>query len=189
MRMITKALMAVLAGAFISATSASAAPAWNCKEAANVCAKKMHAAKSTPHHAKSHKAKSHKAKHHAGKAKRHAKSSYKKSRKVSYKSNSGARSSGSSGGIASWYGGKFHGRKTASGERYNQNALTAAHRSLPFGTRVRVTNASNGNAVVVRINDRGPFIRGRVIDLSRAAANQIGINGLGRVTLTVLGRG
>jgi len=95
---------------------------------------------------------------------------------------------GGSSGIASWYGGKFHGRKTASGETYNQNALTAAHRTLPFGTRVRVTGA-NGKSVVVRINDRGPFVGGRVIDLSRAAANSLGINGLGRVKIAVLGRG
>lgn len=73
-------------------------------------------------------------------------------------------------GIASWYGPGFHGRKTASGERYNQNALTAAHKSLPFGTKVRVVNLHNGKEVVVRINDRGPFIRGRIIDLSKKAA-------------------
>lgn len=104
------------------------------------------------------------------------------------KKNHTAAIGGGSSGIASWYGGKFHGRKTASGETYNQNALTAAHRTLPFGTRVRVTGA-NGKSVVVRINDRGPFIRGRIIDLSRAAANSLGINGLGRVKIAVLGRG
>lgn len=104
--------------------------------------------------------------------------------KKSYKAEVG----GGSSGIASWYGGKFHGRKTASGETYNQNALTAAHRTLPFGTRVRVTGA-NGKSVVVRINDRGPFVGGRIIDLSRAAANSLGINGLGRVKIAVLGRG
>ena len=109
------------------------------------------------------------------------------SRKVAHKSS--AKSSGGQSGIASWYGGNFHGRQTASGERYNQNALTAAHRSLPFGTRVRVTNTSTGSSVVVRINDRGPFVGGRVIDLSRAAASTIGINGLGHVKLAVLGRG
>ena len=78
-------------------------------------------------------------------------------------------------GKASWYGPGFHGRLTANGERYNQYALTAAHKSLPFGTRVRVTNVNNGRSVVVRINDRGPFIRGRVIDLSTAAARNIGM--------------
>lgn len=91
-------------------------------------------------------------------------------------------------GQASWYGPGFHGRRTANGERYNQNAMTAAHRSLPFGTRVRVTNLNNGRSVVVRINDRGPFIRGRVIDLSRAGAGAIGMisSGVAPVRLEVL---
>lgn len=78
-------------------------------------------------------------------------------------------------GWASWYGPGFHGRHTASGERFNQYALTAAHRSLPFGTRVRVTNTRNGHSVIVRINDRGPYSHGRVIDLSRKAAQVIGV--------------
>ncbi|MEA5418709.1 septal ring lytic transglycosylase RlpA family protein [Spirulina sp. CCNP1310] len=82
-------------------------------------------------------------------------------------------------GIASWYGPGFHGRRSASGERFNQNAMTAAHRTLPFGTQVRVTNLRTGASVVVRINDRGPFTRGRVIDLSRAAAGAIGMIGSG----------
>lgn len=75
--------------------------------------------------------------------------------------------------MASWYGGKFHGRTTASGEKYNMNALTAAHKTLPFGTKVKVTNKKNGKAVVVMINDRGPFVKGRVIDLSKAAHEKI----------------
>ena len=78
-------------------------------------------------------------------------------------------------GGASWYGARHHGNRTASGERFNQNALTAAHRQLPFGTRVKVTNLDNDKSVVVRINDRGPHTRGRLIDLSRAAAEQIGM--------------
>jgi rare lipoprotein A len=73
-------------------------------------------------------------------------------------------------GMATWYGGRFHGGATASGERYDQDAMTAAHRTLPFGTRVRVTNLKNGRTVEVRINDRGPWARGRIIDVSRAAA-------------------
>ena len=76
-------------------------------------------------------------------------------------------------GQASWYGHPYHGRTTASGEVYDMNDLTAAHQSLPFGTRVEVTNLSNGRSVVVRINDRGPFKKGRIIDLSRAAARKI----------------
>lgn len=78
-------------------------------------------------------------------------------------------------GHASFYGARFHGRRTASGERYNSAALTAAHRSLPFGTRVRVFSLQSGQAVTVRINDRGPIIRARVIDLSRAAAEALGM--------------
>lgn len=87
--------------------------------------------------------------------------------------------SGSSAGIASWY----TGWRTASGERFRGGALTAAHRFWPFGTRVLVTNTTSGRSVVVRINDRGPFVRGRVIDLSRSAAQAVGIAGLGRVSL------
>ncbi|GBL53483.1 rare lipoprotein A [Pseudomonas citronellolis] len=76
-------------------------------------------------------------------------------------------------GTASYYGRAHHGKKTASGERFDQHALTAAHRSLPFGTRLKVTNLDNGRSVVVRVNDRGPFGRGRIIDLSRAAAERL----------------
>lgn len=76
-------------------------------------------------------------------------------------------------GKASYYGRAHHGNKTASGERFDQNALTAAHRTLPFGTMVRVTNLDNGQSVVVRINDRGPFARGRIIDVSRKAAEAL----------------
>lgn len=91
-------------------------------------------------------------------------------------------------GTASWYGPGFHGRRSASGEVFNQNALTAAHRTLPFGTRVRVTNLNTGQQVVVRINDRGPYSHGRLIDLSTAAANRIGLRaaGVGRVAIEVL---
>lgn len=92
-------------------------------------------------------------------------------------------------GIASWYGPGFHGNRSASGEVYNQNAMTAAHRTLPFGTKVVVTNLNNGRSVVVRINDRGPFIRGRVIDLSAAAARALGVmqTGIAPVQVQVLG--
>lgn len=78
-------------------------------------------------------------------------------------------------GQASWYGAQHQGKPTASGERFDQNALTAAHRQLPFGTRVRVTHLSSGRQVIVRINDRGPFSKGRIIDLSRRAAEQLGM--------------
>ena len=90
--------------------------------------------------------------------------------------------------LASWYGPGFHGRRTASGEIYNQNALTAAHKSLPFGTRVRVTNLNNGRSVIVKVNDDGPHIPGRVIDLSKGAAERIGMlsSGVAPVRLEVL---
>jgi len=76
-------------------------------------------------------------------------------------------------GQASWYGGKFHGRRTASGERFDRRALTAAHRTLAFGTRLCVRNTTNGKTVAVRITDRGPFIKNRVIDISEAAAQAL----------------
>lgn len=88
--------------------------------------------------------------------------------------------------LASWYGPGFHGRRSASGERFNQYALTAAHRSLPFGTRVKVTH--KGRSVIVRINDRGPFIRGRSLDLSKGAARRIGCAGVCRVSMVVVGK-
>ena len=93
-------------------------------------------------------------------------------------------------GVASYYGRRFHGRLTANGERFNMNAMTAAHKTLPFGTRVRVTNPRNGRSVTVRINDRGPFIRGREIDLSRGAAQRIGMiaSGHARVRLDIVSR-
>lgn len=92
-------------------------------------------------------------------------------------------------GVASWYGNEFHGRPTSSGEVFDQNDLTAAHRTLPFGTHVMVTNLANDRSVVVRINDRGPFVRGRIIDLSYAAARVLGLigPGTGLVRLEVLG--
>ncbi len=82
-------------------------------------------------------------------------------------------------GIASWYGPRFHGRTTANGEKYDMYELTAAHKTLPFGTRVVVHSPRTGKQVVVRINDRGPYIRGRVIDLSKAAANALGMKSRG----------
>ena len=92
-------------------------------------------------------------------------------------------------GTASWYGPGFHGNRTSSGEIYDQNDLTAAHQTLPLGTRVAVTNLQNGQAVEVRINDRGPFAKGRTIDLSYAAARSIGMVGPGTapVRIEVLG--
>jgi peptidoglycan lytic transglycosylase len=88
-------------------------------------------------------------------------------------------------GVASWYGPGFHGKRTASGERFDQNDLTAAHRQLPLGTEVTVTNLENGRSITVAINDRGPYVGGRVIDLSKAAAQRLGIveDGLAKVRI------
>ena len=88
-------------------------------------------------------------------------------------------------GVASWYGPKFHGKLTASGEVFNQEKFTAAHQTLPWGSRVKVTNLANGKSVDVRINDRGPFGKGRIIDLSRAAARALGMVGQGITTVRV----
>jgi rare lipoprotein A len=91
-------------------------------------------------------------------------------------------------GHASWYGPRFHGKKTASGDVFDQTELTAAHRNLPLGSKVRVTNLENERSVEVKINDRGPFIAGRIIDLSHAAARALGMveDGLARVRLELL---
>ncbi len=91
-------------------------------------------------------------------------------------------------GNASWYASSLHGRKTASGECYDKDEFTGAHRELPFGTMVKVKNLNNGKEVIVRVNDRGPFIKSRIIDLSRAAAITLGILNIGtaRVSLEVI---
>ena len=94
-------------------------------------------------------------------------------------------------GLASWYGDPYHGRRTASGEIYDMHEMTAAHRTLPFGTVVEVTRRDTGDRVTVRINDRGPFVRGRIIDLSFAAAKRIGLDrdGVAPVKVKVVGAG
>lgn len=91
-------------------------------------------------------------------------------------------------GNASWYGGRFHGRRAADGSVFNTFSMTAAHKTLPFGTMVKVTNLKNGKKCIVKINDRGPFVRGRIIDLSTAAARQIGIlsSGVGQVKIETI---
>ena len=86
-------------------------------------------------------------------------------------------------GLASWYGRKFHGRRTASGEVYDMYAMTAAHRTLPLPSFARISNPANGRSVIVRINDRGPFVKGRIVDLSFTAAKKLGVQGLATVHL------
>jgi rare lipoprotein A len=92
-------------------------------------------------------------------------------------------------GQASWYGWKFQGRKTATGESYDMNQLTCAHRSLPLGSWVRVTNLKNKKSIVVRVNDRGPALDNRIVDLSYAAAKAVGLNGIGKVRLDSMREG
>lgn len=115
-------------------------------------------------------ARGHRGKRQARHAKRHQGSAH-------------AKHHASGGSLASYY---WEGRKTASGERFNPDGLTAAHRTLPFGSHVRVTNLHNGRSVTVRINDRGPFIRGRVIDLARGAARVVGMTGAGVVPVNIV---
>ena len=90
--------------------------------------------------------------------------------------------------IASWYGGSFHGKRTASGEIYNMYKLTAAHKTLPFGSKIEVTNLENNKSVVLKVNDRGPFIKGRIVDISKKANQILGCD-LCKVTVKVLSRG
>jgi len=91
-------------------------------------------------------------------------------------------------GLASWYGEPFHGRTTASGEKYDMNELTCAHKTLPFHTRLRVQNLDNGRSITLRVTDRGPFVEGRIVDVSRKAAQELGMIGPGtaRVRITVI---
>ncbi|MBA4132110.1 MAG: septal ring lytic transglycosylase RlpA family lipoprotein [Hyphomicrobium sp.] len=166
MRVLFAAAMAMVAVGFANAGTASAA--YECQGPAAACAK-------------AHK--------HANK-----KASYKKASKKAYgyksaKKKSYSVSSGSSySGMGSYY---WQPQRVASGGWFNPNAMTAAHKTLPFGTKVRVTNRNNGRSVVVTINDRGPYIKGRIIDLSKAAAKQVGMtaSGVAPVSVTVLGRG
>ncbi len=88
-------------------------------------------------------------------------------------------------GSASWYGPGFHGKKSASGQTFNQNAMTAAHKSLPFGTKLRVVDQRTGKAVLVTINDRGPYAKGRIIDLSKAAATKLGFRNAGHTKVCI----
>lgn len=86
-------------------------------------------------------------------------------------------------GKASWYGPGFHGRKTANGEKFNMYAMTAAHKTLKLGTRIKVTNEDNGEELIVRVNDRGPYVKGRVLDLSRGAAEKLGFEDQGVISV------
>ncbi len=165
--------LAAIAIATAVAGSAPANAAWNCDGPAYVCGSGRAATKST------------KAAYYVPKAPKRAKHAQHKGKHRNYAAASG---SGAFNGKASYY---WQPQRVASGGWFNPNAMTAAHKTLPFGTRVRVTNRANGKSVVVTINDRGPYIAGRVIDLSRAAAQAISMTGMGvaPVSVAVLGRG
>ena len=180
------AVAAFATAALMAGAMPADAAAWTCQGPAYVCgAPASHqTARSAFHKPKSRIA------HRTSKAKvayRSHRRNYAEAPTRTRKSYRVASAGGSYSGKASYY---WQGQQTASGARFNPSAMTAAHRSLPFGTRVRVTNRSNGRSVVVTINDRGPFIGGRIIDLSRAAAQAISMTGAGvaSVSLEVLGR-
>lgn len=192
MRVIMSLALAIAGFVLAHTSSAQAASGWRCIGASYVCStpRKAVAAKRV------YKKKYSKRKVSYRKYKKKAAYKAKKSRKYSSKRRyakkrkSGKRYSGSGSlhGKASYY---WQPQAVASGGRFNPNALTAAHKTLPFGTRVRVTNKRNGKSVVVRINDRGPYIKGRIIDLSKRAAGVIGMRAAGVVPVSVqiLGRG
>jgi len=185
MRVIAFAALALVSFGLVGALPASAS-GWQCMGAEYVCGGKTATKKATykkaAHRANTKRAM--KVAHKATKAQRRVATKRSANRNVA---SSGSYDGGSSG-VASYY---WQGQQTASGARFNPNGLTAAHRTLPFGTRVLVTNRANGRSVTVTINDRGPFIKGRIIDLSRGAASVIGMTGAGLapVSISVLGRG
>jgi rare lipoprotein A len=182
MRFFAFAALAALSIGLFDARPASAA-AWECVGPPVACGG-AHSAKKASYKKAAHKQATYKKAAYKTKktvrAERHATSATKRKSTASY--------GGGSNGIASYY---WQGQQTASGARFNPSAMTAAHRTLPFGTRVLVTNRNNGRSVTVTINDRGPFIKGRIIDLSRGAAGVIGMTGSGvaPVSVSVLGRG
>ncbi len=185
MRTLIMAAIAALTLGFISAAPASAA-GWSCEGSWVACgeAPRAHSKKA---YKKAAAKTSRKYATKAGKSRRYASEGYSKPRKAKKSYSSNSYSGGSSGGLASYY---WQPQRVASGGWFNPNAMTAAHKTLPFGTKVRVTNSHNGRSVVVTINDRGPYIKGRVIDLSSAAAGVIGMKGAGVVpiSMSVLGR-
>ncbi len=188
MRFIALAALALMSVGLFGALPASAAPKhcngdYACKHAKKVAYKKASYKKAAY---RTEKQRAHKTAYKTRKAK-YAYSTKPTKRAVAHRKSAvkAASYGGGSNGVASYY---WQGQQTASGARFNPNGLTAAHRTLPFGTKVRVTNQSNGRSVVVTINDRGPFIKGRIIDLSRGAASVIGMTGAGlaRVSISVL---
>jgi rare lipoprotein A len=191
MRYFAIAALAALSVGLMDARPASAAT-WQCVGPEVACGGAKSAAKKATYKKAAHRASHKKAAYRKAATRKHAYQTKRTARAQRHAAASAKRAStasyGGSHGIASYY---WQGQQTASGARFNPSAMTAAHRTLPFGTRVRVTNKRNGRSVVVTINDRGPFIKGRIIDLSRGAAGVIGMTGSGvaPVSVEVLGRG
>jgi rare lipoprotein A len=192
MRYFAIAALAALSVGLMDARPASAAT-WQCVGPEVACGGAKSAAKKATYMKAAHRASHKKAAYRKAATRKHAYQTKRTARAQRHAAASAKRAStasygGGSHGIASYY---WQGQQTASGARFNPSAMTAAHRTLPFGTRVRVTNKRNGRSVVVTINDRGPFIKGRIIDLSRGAAGVIGMTGSGvaPVSVEVLGRG
>lgn len=178
MRSIMGYAVAAIATAFVGAAPASAT--WSCQGPAYACNDRS-----------SSKMTSYQSSYKASNSKSAYKAGYKSSKKSAYKSKKTKNyvaAGGTYSGKASYY---WQPQRVASGGWFNPNAMTAAHKTLPFGTKVRVTNKNNGKSVVVTINDRGPYIAGRIIDLSKAAAHSISMQGSGvvPVSVAVLGRG
>jgi rare lipoprotein A len=180
MRYLAFAALAALSVGLVDARPASAA-GWECVGPQVACGS-AHKAKKASYKKAAHKKAAYKKAAYKKSSKKHA--TYKKAKRTVASSGSYG---GGSHGMASYY---WQGQMTASGARFNPSGMTAAHRSLPFGTRVLVTNKRNGRSVTVTINDRGPFIKGRIIDLSRGAASVIGMtqSGVAPVSISVLGR-
>ncbi|MEO1205527.1 MAG: septal ring lytic transglycosylase RlpA family protein [Pseudomonadota bacterium] len=169
--------VALAAFAFLPLQASAASAGYTCKGSAAACSKYNNG-----NYKKYHNKKSAKKRYTTSKRSHQAK---KKAKRSAYAGSSKGRHYQT--GIASYY---WQPQKVASGGYFNPNALTAAHKTLPFGTRVRVTHLRNGRSVVVRINDRGPYIKGRIIDLSKRAAGVIGMQGSGiaRVRVDILGK-
>ncbi len=198
MRTLIYSAVAVLTLGLVTLSPASAATYWKCMGPAVACSGSAASFSAAAYHrgSRGHVHASRRGGRHVA-SRRHARSYQVASRSERHSRNSHAArfssaayaGGGSYSGMASYYGSES-GSRTASGAHFNPGAMTAAHRTLPFGTRVRVTNRRNGRSVVVTINDRGPFVRGRVIDLSSGAAGVIGMrsSGVAPVSLEVLGR-
>ncbi len=194
MRTLVYSAVAVATLGLLTLSPASAATHWECMGPAVACSGSPAAFSAAAYNTRS------RARVHASRGERRVSSRRARTYKVASRTEPRSRNSeaasfsraaysGGSSGMASYYGSES-GSRTASGARFVPSAMTAAHRTLPFGTKVRVTNRHNGRSVVVTINDRGPFIRGRVIDLSSGAAGVIGMrsSGVAPVSLEVLGR-